>query len=851
MGISPVQPSLFSHPIFLVAFFLIIFVAILVAVVFIWRSLLRKNHKLPPEFKKVVLRVSVPKESGSVQTAAQNESGGVQKIQEQISWAENLWASLGGMKPPSGLKAWLYGRHDEISLEIVARNNLIYFYVVVPLYLHSYIEQQIQAQYPHAQIEVEEDYNIFMPNGHTAGTYLELIKPDIFPIKTFRKMDVDPLNAITNSLSKLNKDEGAVIQVIIRPTKKDWHGRGRKVVESVMSGKKMKEALKGAGGQAWYEKVAHSALTGVSNAALGSGNSPEEKSLSPSPQLSAFEQESLKSIEEKSSKAGLEANIRIVCSSPSQTNAKSHLSNILNSFAQYNIYEYGNGFKPAKLKRIESLISNFIHRDFGYSYVLNTEELASIFHLPLGTSPTPNIKWLGARKAAPPSNMPQEGLILGKNIYRGKETIVRIKRDDRRRHVYIIGMTGTGKSKLMVNMALQDIQNGEGVCYIDPHGEETELIAANIPKERMNDVIYFNPADIERPIGLNMLEADNVTEKDFAVQEMIKLFYKLVTDPSMLGPMFEHYMRNAMLLLMADPEDQGTLVEIPRVFVDEEFRQVKLAKCTDILVKDYWTKEYPASQRGTTASDMLSYVVAKVGRFIENEMIRNIIGQERSGFNVREIMDNKKILLVNLSKGLVGEVNSDLLGMILVAKIQMAAMARADIPQEQRHDFYLYIDEFQNYVTDSIATILAEARKYRLNLTMAHQYIGQLTKNSDTAVRDAVFGNVGTLCTFRVGVEDAEFLVKNYTPVFNEFDLINIEKINSYCRLMINMEAARPFNMQSMPMAGPNLEVLHTIIEQSRLKYGQPKAEVEAEIARRSKLGEMGMGESKTEVDMR
>ncbi len=845
--------SVFSNPIFMVGLFLMaILMAILIAV-YIWRYFLRKGYKLPPEFKKVILLVSVPKEAGGAKNEAE-QGNTAQKIQEQISWAENLWASLGSIKNPGGLKTWLYGSQSEIALEIVAQHKLIYFYVVVPRYLQQYIESQIQAQYPHAQIEEQEDYNIFIPNGYTSAAYLKLIKPDIFPIKTYRKMEADPLNAITNSLSKLGPDEGAAVQLIIKPAPNSWHKTGHRIVNQIMQGKKIEQVTKGMGASTWYDKTAKSMLKGVQGMrSLLESQSKSQPQPPFQPQLSAMDQETIKSIEEKSSKAGVEVNLRIVSSSANESAAEANLVNILNSFSQYNIYEYGNAFKISRMKKIDKLISRFIQRSFNKScaYVLNTEELASIFHFPLPSCSTPNIHWLGARKAAAPVNMPQEGLVLGKNIYRGKETIVKIKREDRRRHMYIIGMTGTGKSKLMVNMALQDIQNGEGVCYIDPHGEEVELIASNIPQARTEDVIYFDPSDTERPIGLNMLEAKTVEQKDFAIQEMIKLFYKLVTDPQMIGPMFEHYMRNAMLLLMSDEDEPGTIVEIPRVFTDEKFRKAKLEKCDDILVKDYWLKEYVASQRGTTASDMLSYVISKLGRFIENEMMRNVIGQPKSGFDMRKIMDNKKILLVNLSKGKVGEINSDLLGLVIVSKLQMAALGRADLPQDKRYDFYLYIDEFQNYVTDSIATILAEARKYRLNLTMAHQYINQLVKNQDTSVRDAVFGNVGTLSVFRVGVEDAEFLAKQYAPVFNEFDLINIEKFNAYVRLLIDNEAARPFNMATFPPAQYNPEIARAVFEYSRQRYGRPKKEVEAEILRRSKLGEMGGGENKSEIDLR
>ncbi|PIT90092.1 hypothetical protein COU23_00420 [Candidatus Kuenenbacteria bacterium CG10_big_fil_rev_8_21_14_0_10_36_11] len=836
------QPTLFDNPIFIVGLFLLAIIFLILIIILIWRAWVRKNYKLPLELRSVILSVAVPKDAAGVGKKETETGSNTAQIQEQISWAENLWSTFGAIKPPKAWQAWFYGRHDEISLEIVAQNRLIYFYVVAPKYLEQFIEQQIQAQYPHAQIEIEEDYNIFAPSSSVAAACLNLMKPDILSLKTYRKMEVDPLNSLTNSLSKLSDSEGAVIQIMIRPVAKDWHKKGRKIVQEIMSGKKIDDVLKKIPGRFWYDKAANQTLKSIGglHSAFLVSESKSKDELPKQPQLTPLDQETIKSIEEKVAKASMETNIRVVVSAPDNSTATMNLRNILNSFGQYNIYEYGNGFKASGSKKIDKIISDIIHRRFSKNFLmtLNTEELASVYHFPLPSCATPNIHWLGARRAPAPTNMPEQGIILGKNIYRGKETLVKLQKDDRRRHLYIIGMTGTGKSTLMVNLAVQDIQNGEGVCYIDPHGTGIEDILPTIPESRLQDVIYFDPGFTERPIGLNMLEAKTSAEQDFATQEMIEIFYKLMPSREMGGPMFEHYMRNAMLLLMADKDNPGTIVEIPRVFVDEEFRQYKLSKCHDLMVKAFWEKEYVAAQRGSSGADMLSYVISKTGRFIENEMMRNVIGQPYSGFNIREIMDHKKILLVNLSKGKIGETNSDLLGLIFVSKLQIAALSRADLPENERPDFYLYIDEFQNYVTDSIATILAEARKYRLNLIMAHQYISQLIKNQDTKVRDAVFGNAGTMICYRIGVEDTETMAKQYAPVFNEYDLMNIEKYQAYVRLLINNEAARPFNMMAFPPVKGNPEIVDVVKEYSSQKYGRPKSEVEQEISERSKLGQ-------------
>ena len=443
-----------------------------------------------------------------------------------------------------------------------------------------------------------------------------------------------------------------------------------------------------------------------------------------------------------------------------------------------------------------------------------------------------------AKKYAAPPNTPTEGIVLGENIYRGKTLPIRLKTGDRRRHTYIIGTTGSGKSNLMTSMAIQDIQAGHGVGIIDPHGSLVEDILPHIPKERAEDVIYFDPSDIERPVGLNMLEATTPNEMDFATQEMISIFYKLVTDPSMIGPMFEHNMRNAMLTLMADQEYPGTITEIPRIFTDPAFQKYKVAKLKDPMVRAFWEKEM-AKTSDFHKSEMLGYLISKVGRFVENEMVRNIIGQPKSGFNFREIMDSKKILLVNLSKGKVGEINSNLLGLIIVSKLQMAALSRADIPERDRHDFYLYVDEFQNFITDSIATILSEARKYKLNLILGHQYISQLVQNNDTRVRDAVFGNVGTVIAFRVGVDDTELLEKQFAPEISAYDLLNIDRYNAYVRILIDNAPTKPFNMHCFPPVKGNKEIGGIIKELSRIKYGRDRSVVSAEILERSRLAEV------------
>ncbi|MEK9130395.1 MAG: type IV secretion system DNA-binding domain-containing protein [Patescibacteria group bacterium] len=783
-------------------------------------------------FDRITLCITVPKEAGK------GEKGETEKkIIEQLAPMEIFFGNLHGLRTGTKWKNFLFGQDNWIAFEIVCHKGLIKFYITTPRSHQSFIEQQIHAQFSMAHIEEVADYNIFSPTGAVEAAVLGFSKQSIFPIKTYKKLEIDPLNALTNSLSKIKEnDEGVAIQILIEPAGSDWRKSGFKVASEMHQGKKIGEALKTSNTN-YLMKATYIFLDIIQDIFIQSSGKNESIKTKEAYRLSPMEEELVKALEEKASKAEFKANVRIVSCSDVSEKAKQNLKNIVNSFSQYRAQESNNCLVKLKAGQ-KRIITDFIYRNFHRrrEIILNTEELTSIFHFPLLTTETPNILWLLSKKAACPVNIPREGIILGKNIYRNQETLIRIKKGDRRRHVYIIGKSGVGKSVLISNMAKQDIQNGEGVCVVDPHGDLVEDILTCIPKDRIDDVIYFNPSDTERPIGLNMLESKAEDQKDFAVQEMIAIFYKLFP-PEMIGPMFEHNMRNVMLTLMSDLKNPGTIAEIPRMFTDTDFQKQWVAKLKDPIVRAFWEKEM-AKTSDFHKSEMLGYLISKVGRFVENEMMRNIIGQSHSGFDFREVMDKKKILLINLAKGKTGEVNSNLLGLIIISKLQMAAMGRADLPEEQRNDFYLYVDEFQNFITDSIATILSEARKYRLDLIIAHQYVGQLVQNNDTKIRDAVFGNVGTTISFKIGVEDTEILAKEFAPIFNEYDLINVEQYNAYIKLLIDNQASKAFNMQTIPPQKGNLEIAQKIKELSRLKYGRDKEEVEDEILERTQLGE-------------
>ncbi len=819
--------------IYLLSIILFVIFLFLIRKIILFFALNSKYHN------HTIYLLRVPKEKPEEKQQPSSTQNYLQRLREDIARGETIFKAIGGLKAQVWYKnfSWLLGRNDHFSFEIVADHKFISFYVVAPSSMGRYVEQQIHAFYPEAVLEEVSDYNIFNPRGQTVAGFIKTKRDFIFPLKTYNKMEADPLNSLVNAMSKLEEGESIAIQYVVRSSKPGWHNKVNRVVSTVHQGKKLSDALR--------TNIFAKALMSLGD--LISAAKPKNEISKPEKEnrLTAMEQEVLKLIEEKNSKAGLDVNIRLLASAKDSPRAKVFLNNMIGVFSQYNYYQYGNIFNnkiPFYNKYIQKfLIKDFIYRRFkpSMSFILNTEEMASLYHPPLSGAETPNIQWLMAKYSAAPSNIPDEGIILGKNIYRGIMTEIKMKREDRRRHTYVIGKSGVGKSVLLASMAIQDIINGEGVCVIDPHGDLIADIMQRIPPERANDVILFAPADIERPLALNLLEFDSryPEQKTFVINEMIKIFDKLYDLKATGGPIFEQYMRNAMLLVMSDPSSGSTLMEIPKVLADPEFRRMKLARCQDPTVVDFWRKEAEKAGGEAALANVVPYITSKLTSFISNDTMRPIIAQQKSSFNLRDVMDTKKILLVDLSKGLIGEMNAHLLGMILVGKILMSALSRTDQPTEKRADFYLYIDEFQNFTTDSINSILSEARKYNLNLIIAHQYLGQLVKGQDTSIKNAVFGNVGTWLLFKIGSEDAETMAKEFAPVFNQYDLINIEKFTAYVKLLIDNTASRPFSMSTIwPLPGMKQEGLAAKIKSlSRMKYGQDRNIIEAEIMNRAK----------------
>ncbi len=783
------------------------------------RWLLRSKHDFGPDAHLTTLQLSIPKEQ---QLKDKTGDASIEQIRAQIATGESFLSTIGGLKAQRGIMAWFFGRSDQISFEIVAQDGLIYFYMAVPKRYRSQIEQQLQAQYPSMQIDEADDYNFFKPKDVVIGATLQFTKPYSYPFKTYQQTETDPLNGLLNPLTKIGDNAGVAIQYVVRSAKKEWRGASKKAGKDLAEGKKESSGIVGA------------ISTTV---ALGTGGEMNKGEVKPPHQPTQMEQELIKKIDEKQSRAGLDCNARIIVSAPQDGAAQIILKNVLSGYSQYNMYQFGNSFKAHVPSKPAKLIEQFIYRKFDkkQNILVNTEEMASLWHLPTPYMEISNIKWLTSRSAPPPENAPTEGIEIGFNMYRRKRTEVRMKVKDRRRHLYAIGMTGTGKSTLLSNMASRDAQLGNGFCIMDPHGDLADAVIGTIPPSRIDDVVYFDPADTERPIGLNMLEFDpaHPQQKTFVINEFYNILDRMYNLKETGGPMFETYLRNAILLNMSHPESGNTIMEISQVLADEEFRNFKLSKCDNKQVSDFWIKEAGKAGGEASLQNMVPYITSKLNQFISNDIMRPIIGQQKSSLDFRDIMDNKKILLINLSKGKLGEKNSNLIGLILIGKILQAALARVDTPEEERQDFYVYIDEFQNYLTDTIATILAEARKYRLILNVAHQYIGQLEEMP--AVKDAIFGNVGTKVSYRIGVEDAEFMAKEFEPVFNQFDLMNVASYNYYVKLMIDNAAARPFNVAAYPPPESDRELQVALKEISRLTYGRDREIIEREIKARNK----------------
>ena len=638
--------------------------------------------------------------------------------------------------------------------------------------------------------------------------------------------DVDPLNVILNSFSKIDRvGEGAALQILVRPQGEYYVKRYKESIRRIEKGIDVKVAIdlpESFAGELWH--IAKDILVGSSVPKKKEGEEPPK-----------IDEELVKEIRRKVARPIVSANIRIVASAGDRARAEAILSDIESAFNQFETTEGARlSFLRQRGRKLSELLESFSLRTFGIgdTLPLNISEVTTLLHFP-GSRVTsaPALKRTTSRSAPAPVGLPTHGVLLGMNTYRGLGTRAFLTEEDRLRHLYLVGQTGTGKSTLLKNMLAQDIRAGEGVCFIDPHGVDIEEVLSYVPLERLEDVIYFDPSYTARPMALNMLEYDSrfPEQKTFVVNEMLSIFNKLFDMKTAGGPMFEQYFRNSVMLTIEDPASGATLLDVSRVLSNKTFRDLKLARCKNPIVVQFWREVAEKAGGEAALQNIVPYITSKFDTFLTNDIMRPVIAQERSSFNFRELMDARKILLVNLAKGRLGDLSAHLLGLILVGKILMAALSRVDSFGKEVPPFYLYLDEFQNITTDSIATILSEARKYKLSLTVAHQFIKQL----DEKIKDAVFGNVGSIAAFRVGAEDAEHLAKQFAPVFSADDLINLPNRHAYVKLLANGRPAKPFDIETLPPpAGSGVE-LERVKELSYLKYGRAREEVEAEIMKK------------------
>lgn len=728
--------------------------------------------------------------------------------ESEIKVAEQMFAALIGIGKRKGWFDKLTKAREGISFEIIGLPEYIGFYVYVPTKWAKLVETQILGAYQGIEIVPMPEPNIFAKDSFVSCATFEMGSEPYAPIKTYQdyqegeRQVSDPLSSLTGALAGLKMGEGAAMQVIISPSEGNWQKSGQSYVQKIET----------------------------------NNSTPDKPKISVS-------QDKLQSITRKSSKPGFDVGIRLVASAPTKFESESILNTMISTFQQFtnpgiNELKSKKITKPAQMKEF---MYDFIYRRYprGKVATLNVEELATIYHFPSKTVETPNIDKLISKKAPPPKDMPSNGLWLGTSIYRGQKKDIYIGLDDRRRHMYIIGQTGGGKSWMLENMIMQDIYAGKGLAFIDPHGSSATSILKRIPAHRAEDVIYFDPADEERPFGLNMIYHRTESEKYMVVNSFLGLMKKMFdpNDQGIVGPRFERAVRMAMLTVMADPKN--TLVEVLRAIADENYARSFLPMIKDDELQRYYKVELAQTDK-FHKSEILGWITSKFDRFITNRLVRNIIGQSDLSFDFRKVMDDGKILIINLSKGIIGEENASFLGLIMVPMILRAALSREDIPEDQRKDFFLYVDEFQNFATEEFAAILSEARKYRLSLITANQYISQMLDK----VRDAVFGNVGTLTVLRTGAQDAEYLEKEFAPTITAEDLINLENMSAYVKTLVNGVRVPAFSMSTFynrDKLYPKNERIEQLVRQlSRMKYGRDVRLVEEDIARRGAEVPMG-----------
>jgi hypothetical protein len=746
-------------------------------------------------------------------------------LKELVSAMEQFYA---GMLSVSGAGA-NEPAYFSMELAVPANRAELLFYVAVPNGKKDLFEKQLLAVFPEAQVTPQpNDYNVFVEDGVVAASSAHLATYPALPLKDYQEFDYDPLNAVLNAFGKIEHEgEGAALQIIIEPAGEHYVEHYRKILTALRKGENRSRAL------SMPESFFGEAAREFGTALFGSSK-PKRDEHEDLMRRTDANKADIEQVEKKIASPVAKVTLRLIVSSRDSARASQGLVDLEASFNQFS-NTAGNRleFTRPSGARAKTLFHDFSFRIPGDAMPLSLREVTTLYHFPPnGVESTPQLRQSRFTAAAAPLGLPQMGTLLGTNNFRGKTTQVYLSPEDRMRHLYVVGQTGTGKSVFMKELAIQDIKAGNGVCFIDPHGNDILDLLAAVPPERYEDVIYFDPAEVSRPFGLNMLEYDATKpeQKTFVVNELFAIFKRLYGDvPESMGPAFEQYFRNATILVMEDPSSGSTMLDIPRVLANKAFRDLKLSRSNNPVINQFWREI--ATQAGGEASleNIVPYITNKFDDFTANDFMRPIVGQQESSFKFRDVMDKKKILLVNLSKGRLGERNANLLGLIVVGKLFMAALSRADDPRADYPPFYLYIDEFQNITTDSIPGILSEARKYKLSLTIAHQFLAQI----DEKIRDAVFGNVGSMSVFRVGEEDAEYFAKQFAPIFTALDFVNIENYNAYVRILAKGVPQKPFNIRTMPPTPGNAAQVDDLRQLSYLTYGRDRTQVEDMIRAR------------------
>jgi hypothetical protein len=701
--------------------------------------------------------------------------------------AAQLFSSLKSLARPS-IFSKIFGPQKCLAFEIVVCQQTIYFLAFTPQSFTSFLESQITAQYPQIVIAPVGDYLLpWIKSTQKAFGQLTLSSSFYYPLRTYEDFkDIDPLSSVLGTMAKANPNELLLFQLIIAPTDSTWQKSALNLVEKGVT-------------------------TSTPNGHFQTRSLPHADI-----------------IEKKASLPGFKTGLRLLACSESQEKSEKLLINLAGSFGSFSLGE-GNTLilkKPLPFQK-NSFLKSILNRSFKYiprHQILNVAEIATLFHPPTEKlSRLKNIAWGRSFLGEPPENLPvaiglseeqkKEINFFARSEFKNKITTFGIKRKDRRKHMYIIGKTGTGKSTLIANMAINDIRNNEGLAVIDPHGDLCEILLDYIPSYRLNDICYLDPSDVKFPFRLNTLEVKNPAHAELVASGIVSIFYKLYSYS--WGPRLEYILRNTIMTLVNRPD--STLVDVPRILADDQFRQKVVDKIQDEVLKNFWLNEFNKMSE-KLRSEAISPVLNKVGQFVTSPLIRNIIGHPHSTIDLEEFMNQGKIIIANFSQGKLGEDNATLLGAMFITQMQLASMNRVNVPEEQRKDFYLYVDEFQNFATASFIKILSEARKYRLNIAVANQYIAQIPEDT----QKAIFGNVGTLVSFLVGAQDGYALSKEFGGVYKEEDLVGLGNYQIVNKLSIDDLTSTPFYGFTLPLPRCVNKNRPKVIRLSRERYTKP-----------------------------